>query len=54
MNTTLINRVGEFIARWREVRKGARVLERFDDRMLADIGITRSQIHGAVRRGRYY
>ena len=52
MSNFLIDRVGQFISRWRQVRNGMRGLERLDDRMLADIGITRSEIHSAVRWGR--
>jgi uncharacterized protein YjiS (DUF1127 family) len=52
MSNFLIYRLGQSIARWRQTRNSMRVLERLDDRALADIGITRSEIYSAVRRGR--
>ena len=48
--------VGRFAAMWiaREVRvrRDARRLAEFSDYMLHDIGISRADIEGAVRRGR--
>ena len=52
MNNFLIGRIRRSISRWRRAQGGIRELERFDDRMLADIGIARSQIYSAVRHGR--
>jgi uncharacterized protein YjiS (DUF1127 family) len=52
MTNFLITRLGRSVARWRQARNAMRGLERLDDRMLADIGITRSEIYSAVRRGR--
>ena len=52
MSSSLITRVGLSIARWRGARNGVRDLAHLDDRALADIGITRSQIYGAVIFGR--
>ncbi len=49
MNSTLINRIGRAVARRWRLHHGIRQLERLDDRMLADIGVSRSEIHGAVR-----
>lgn len=54
MSNFLIDRLGRSIVRWRQTRNNMRALERLDDRMLADIGITRSQIYSAVRQGREY
>ena len=39
-------------ARWRRVRRAIQEVARLDDRMLKDIGIHRSEIERAVRRGR--
>lgn len=36
---------------WRAQRKAIRQLSRLDDRMLQDMGISRSQIGSAVRHG---
>ena len=47
-----IYRFAQSIARWRQTRDSMRALERLDDRMLADMGITRSEIYRVVRRGR--
>ncbi len=52
MTNFLIDRLGQSIARWRQARDGMRRLERLDDRLLADIGLTRSQIYSASRYGR--
>jgi uncharacterized protein YjiS (DUF1127 family) len=49
MSNTLIHRFSRAVLRHWSLRDGARRLERLDDRMLADIGISRSEIHGAVR-----
>ncbi|MGB3720214.1 MAG: hypothetical protein DIU63_06700 [Proteobacteria bacterium] len=38
--------------RWYQQRAAAHYLAQLDDRMLHDIGITRSQIESAVRNGR--
>ena len=43
MNNFLIGRIRRSISRWRRAQGGIRELVRFDDRMLADIGIARSQ-----------
>ena len=40
------------LARERELRRSMRALASFDDRMLRDIGLTRSDIERAVRSGR--
>jgi uncharacterized protein YjiS (DUF1127 family) len=37
-----------------QLRRDLAYLQECDDRMLADIGLSRSQIEGAVRFGRYY
>ena len=37
------------IGRWREFRRTVRALHALDNRMLADIGLVRSGIEGAVR-----
>jgi uncharacterized protein YjiS (DUF1127 family) len=45
------------VAKLREIRRIQRdlaYLQGCDDRMLADIGLTRGQIDAAVRYGRYY
>jgi uncharacterized protein YjiS (DUF1127 family) len=52
MSNSPIVRVGLSIARWRRARSGARELAHLDDRLLADIGVTRSQIYSAVIIGR--
>jgi uncharacterized protein YjiS (DUF1127 family) len=52
MNNFRIYRFGQSIARWRRARDSMRALERLDDRMLADMGITRLEIYRAVRGGR--
>jgi uncharacterized protein YjiS (DUF1127 family) len=44
-------RVGGVIARELRVRRDMRRLAEFDEHMLHDIGIARSDIEGAVRRG---
>ena len=40
----------EHRARERSIAHGIRQLRTFDDRMLADIGLTRTDIEGGVRR----
>ena len=52
MSDLLIRRLGRTIARWRLIQDSMRRLERMDDRLLADIGIARSEIYSASRRGR--
>ena len=52
MSNFLIFRLRQSIARWRQARNSMRALEGLDDRMLADMGITRSEIYSAVRHGR--
>jgi uncharacterized protein YjiS (DUF1127 family) len=52
MINIFIGRFGRSITHWRQARDGMRRLEHLDDRMLADIGITRSQIYSAAMRGR--
>ena len=47
----LAARVPEWIAREVTVRRDMRRLAAFDDHMLHDIGIARTDIEGAVRRG---
>ena len=44
-----IPRIVRAVAQEVRIRRDARLLEEFSDRMLADIGISRSDIHGAVR-----
>lgn len=49
--SSLLGRIGRFLARLSEYRRLAhaeRELNSLDDRMLADIGINRSQIHERV------
>lgn len=48
MRNVLVNLGRVAAQRWR-LRTGTRRLERLEDRMLADIGISRSGIHAAVR-----
>jgi uncharacterized protein YjiS (DUF1127 family) len=43
--------VAALLTRWR-IRKAARDLERLDDRMLRDIGVSRTEIGHVVRHGR--
>ena len=52
MRSSFIRRLGQSIAKWRLTQDGIRRLECLDDRMLADIGITRVQIYNAVARDR--
>jgi len=52
MQNSLIARLGQSIARWRRARNGMRQLESLNDRELADIGITRSQIYSSAMHGR--
>ncbi len=52
MRRSLIGRLGRSIVWWHQVRAGILRLDRLDDRMLADIGITRAQIYRAATRGR--
>ena len=52
MTSSLIRRLGRSIAKWHLTQDGVRRLERLDDRMLADIGIRRTEIYGAAARGR--
>ena len=40
------------VSRWRRLRREARRLMAFDDRMLRDIGLGRGEIERAVRGGR--
>ena len=40
------------VARWRRVQRDLHELRSLDDRMLADIGITRSDAERLVRHGR--
>ena len=52
---TLTSSIRSLLAGFREqrrLRRAERDLETFDDRMLRDIGIGRSEIRHAVRRGR--
>ena len=44
-------RLGGMIARELRIRRDMRRLAEYDEHMLHDIGITRSDIEGAVRRG---
>lgn len=37
------------LARWRRYRRSLRLLASFDDRMLADVGISRGEIPRAAR-----
>jgi uncharacterized protein YjiS (DUF1127 family) len=52
MRNSFIGRLNQSISWWRKARDGMRRLESLDDRMLADIGLTRDQIYGAATRGR--
>ena len=52
MINTISGRIGGSISRWRQARDGRRRLEHLNDRLLADIGISRSQIYSAAMRGR--
>jgi uncharacterized protein YjiS (DUF1127 family) len=52
MRNSFIGRLGRSIADWRNARTGIRMLEHLDDRILADIGITRAEIYYAATRGR--
>ena len=52
VRSSLIRRLGQSIAEWRLTQKGIRHLECLDDRMLADIGISRTEIYNAAARGR--
>jgi uncharacterized protein YjiS (DUF1127 family) len=52
MDNSLIGRLGRRIHRWRLARNGMRQLECLDDRTLADIGTTRSQIYWSAMHGR--
>lgn len=47
-----IQKVGGWVAREIRVRRDMRRLAEFDEHMLRDIGIGRSEIEGAVRYGR--
>ena len=49
---TILNSWLVAAARWRRVRRAIQEVARLDDRMLKDIGIHRSEIERAVRRGR--
>ena len=49
MRSPFIRRLGQSIAEWQLAQKGVRQLERLDDRMLSDIGITRTEIYNAAR-----
>ena len=42
----------EFVRRWRE-RRDILELQRMDDRLLADIGITRGEVEHMVQNGRW-
>jgi uncharacterized protein YjiS (DUF1127 family) len=46
---TPIPRIVRAVAQEVRIRRDARHLEELSDRMLADIGVSRSAIHGAVR-----
>jgi uncharacterized protein YjiS (DUF1127 family) len=52
VRNSFIRRLGQSIAKWRLTQDGMRRLESLDDRMLADIGITRTDIYNAAARGR--
>jgi len=41
------------VVRWRRQRRNIGELQRLDDRLLADIGISRSEIEEGVRLGRW-
>ncbi len=47
----VINAARRF-AKWRADGRAARQLSRYPDALLKDMGISRSDIHGAVRHGR--
>jgi uncharacterized protein YjiS (DUF1127 family) len=44
-------RISGMVARELRIRRDMRRLAEFDEHMLHDVGITRSDIEGAVRRG---
>jgi uncharacterized protein YjiS (DUF1127 family) len=53
-DTTLVGRVTRLIGRlanYRQLRRAERELNALDDRMLADIGIVRTEIHKRVWGG---
>ena len=52
MHRAFMGLVGRTISRGLQTRSGMYRLEQLDDRMLADIGITRAQIYDAAIRGR--
>jgi len=52
LSNAFIGRIGRTIAHWRKARYGIRRLQQLDDRMLADIDITRGEIYSAAIRGR--
>ena len=52
--THRIVRIGERIRESRRTRRDASAMLSMDDRMLADIGVQRSEVEYAVRYGRRY
>jgi uncharacterized protein YjiS (DUF1127 family) len=52
VSSSFIRRLGRSIAEWRRAQNGVRRLECLDDRLLADMGITRAEIYNAAARGR--
>jgi uncharacterized protein YjiS (DUF1127 family) len=52
MTKSTIKRFSRLIVRWREFRDDMRQLEYLGGRMLADLGIMRSQIHDVAMCGR--
>jgi uncharacterized protein YjiS (DUF1127 family) len=52
MSKHALGRLGEAIRQRWQVRDGIRRLDHMDDRLLADIGVNRSDIRGSVRYGR--
>ena len=49
---TGVARLASALSQWYRTRRHARQLMAFDDRMLQDIGLSRSEIESAVRTGR--
>ena len=49
---TGVARLASALSQWYRTRRHARQLMAFDDRMLQDIGLSRSEIECAVRTGR--
>lgn len=50
-NAGFFSRIAQELRAWRERRAAAAQLHDLDDRMLSDIGVTRSEIDRVVRDG---